>query len=180
MAILVGSDVTTNYTDTGNSDYDTSAGKIYWLPYTAGTSGNVTTLGLYTQDMEWSDQQIKLLIADGSGNVLAATAAIAMNSSAAGWKTGSISSTAVTSSSTYRLGFMSNGSGDYTYVFGHSSTTSVDRDNTGNTFASDPPASTIVSDFTSSYAQFLMYGDGTAGGGSIVPQAMANYRMRAA
>ena len=172
MAILVGSDVTTNYTDTADSAYDTSAARIYWLPFTAGTSGNVTTLGLYTQDMEWSDQQIKLLIADGSGNVLAATAAIAMNSSGAGWKTGSISSTAVTASTVYRLGLMSNGTGDFTYVYGHSSSTTINRDSSGNTFANDPPASTIVADTTDNYAQFLMYGDGTAGGASAPKRSL--------
>ena len=163
MAILIGSSTTTGYTDTGsNSDYNFVGGanlRIYWRTYSCVASGNVTSLYLYSRG--WTVNNCKMLLADSSGTVLAATASI--DTGTDGWTSASIASTAVTSGQNYRLGVVNDCSDNvYIGLYGNTGITDIDYDNTGNTYASDPPASAIGSDGQATYNGFLMYADGGA------------------
>lgn len=173
MTVFVGSSDTTGYTDTSaNSSYNCVGGaniRVYWRTFSCGTTGNVTDLFFYTQG--WSAaQSLKFLIADNSGTVLAASAGV--SSASSGWNSVSIASTAVTSGNSYRLGFISNCTGtEYTNFFGNTGITNIDYDNVGNTYANNPPASTIVSDGQASYYGFLMYGSGSTAAPVLMGQA---------
>ena len=145
----------------------------YYRSFTASSDGSATSLYFYLGD-PWSASNIKLMIWNSSGTLLAATGAIAI--SAAGWVSGAISSTSITASQTYYLGFVA----DSGYVVPyHDGTTWQVGIDTGSTYATPATLADTAEDELG-YGKFAMYADGTTGGGSIVPQAMANYRMRAA
>jgi hypothetical protein len=166
MANLVGESSTGSYT--GTSGTYTSA-EWAFRAFTATDTGTATSLYVYFYDA-WTANAVKLALWSSSGTLLAATSAITSLGSP-GWISGAISDTSITSAQTYYLGLRP----DTGYIKMYQNAVQwgggVDIN---STYASPGNLSDTVTDDLSAF-QFAIYADGSTGGGSIVPQAMAQY-----
>lgn len=174
MTVLVGVSDTTGYaTSTSSNLFDTS--DIIYLKWTAVATGTATALYAYLRD-SGHGQTYRLCIYDSGGNLLGYTSGTVNQGT--GWQGGATNqNVSITSGQSYSLGmYVGAADGTYAHYMGTGSNTTVYTDTASGSFAS--PAATL-SETTRSTQPFLMYADGDLGG-SIVPQAMANYRMRAA
>jgi hypothetical protein len=135
---------------------------------------------MYMNNGSGSTAEFKLGIWDSSGSLLAATGVLNMVG-AEGWISGAIG-VSITASTVYWLGIMRNAEAagyprDIYWLSDGTTDAGIYIDDTGTY----PTVTATIADGGGLGAGDLpIYIDGTAGGGSIVPQAMANYRMRAA
>lgn len=163
MALLVGNDSIGAFT-TASSLNGVAGGNFLGMQYVASASGNATSLWFYANDRAESEN-IKILLADASGNVIGTTGVISYNAgTGAAWKTAAITSTPITSGLTYyigvyvssadgRVGNMSSGLGNY-------------NDATSGTYAS-PPATLSALAANGGNTDMALYADGSAGGGGL-------------
>ncbi len=145
--------------------------------YTA-TAGTATTAYVHITDGITSSA-VKVFIYDAGGNLVGQSNAI--STSVTGLQSASLTSSVSLTAQVYTLVVQPNSG----YVgLGRNSAGSNFQNNQwldsgGANFSyASPPSTLPTPDVTDSGYEFIVWLDGTTGGGSIVPHAMANYRMR--
>lgn len=155
MTLLVGNSTVTGYT-TGTFATGLSGTRLVHDSWTATTSGTATSLYFYSRDNNGNN--VKLCIYSSGGVLLGYTSGM-VNSE--GWITGALNqAVTITSGQVYKLGWYTDaGYGDYYTDSGGT----VSRDDAGSYTT---PATTITSTGDAGINRFLMYADGTVGGGN--------------
>lgn len=173
MSILIGSNDTTGWVD--NTAANGMAGvRLIANAFVCATSGTLTTLALYTQDSTGDAPDLKLCIYSDAGVLLGVTSAVATHAGAAFSVGTLIAPVPVVAGQTYYLGWYA----DAGYT-GYKSTTAAGSAKINGTGSFTSPAASVSFSTDSGVEEFLMYGDGTAGGGSTaVPIFMDHYRQQ--
>ena len=162
MANLVGNSNIAAFTTPGSINANFGE-RFCGMQYVATASGTATSLFFYAND-RGEGENVKLLIANSAGVVLASTAPISYTAgTGAAWKSASITPTAITSGQTYyigaycdsadgRIGAMSSGTDNWV-------------DNESGTYAALPATLAALAE-DGGNINMAFYADGTEGGGS--------------
>ena len=170
MALLVGSSTTTGYTTNASANGFTGT-RFVFLPWTASASGTANDLYFYARD---DGIDCKFCIYDSSYGLLGYTGTV--NLSGGGWKSGALNTgVSITASSTYYLGFWT---AEYSapYYSDNGGTCSRYDTGGGNGYTSPSTYTTITATADAGIYRFLMYADGTEGGGSSVAPSLFTTR----
>jgi hypothetical protein len=157
--------------------FSAGSNELYWhyIGYTA-IAGTVSSLKVRVRD--GTATSVRMGIYDSAGNLVVETDATSLTlGSSYQTITASVTPTAL-SAAKYYIGIVTNNS----LQIANDSSPSVWRgDKAAHTFGALPSTISPTEAGDVGSGSLFMWADGTVGGGgSIVPQAMANYRMRAA